>query len=215
MSDPRDFLLNTDYEMDKIILVKTGSFVGNVNITHDLGFAPLPFGIWSTDQDFNTVNTIGVSDSESYPGYTPRLGVDCVSYGNRIRLIASGNGKDSTTIYYRLYGFEPPESSADITPNSNMANTFVLNTDYNYRKLMATGTFTQDYQEYSHNLGYIPQAMAWLKATQDWGGGIEPIMFASNFTDFKIKLTPNKIIAGDVINTATEKIYWRIYYDEA
>lgn len=215
MADPRDFLLNTDYEMDKIILVKTGSFVRRAEIPHDLGFAPLPFGVWSTSEDFSTVNTIGVSDYESYPGYTPRLGVDCASYSDKIKLAASGDGKDTTTIYYRLYGFEPPESSADVTTNSTMANTFVLNTDYNYRKLMAQGTFTQDYQEYAHNLGYIPQVMAWLKASEDWGGDIEPIMGASNYNDFKISLTANKIIAGNVISSGVEKIYWRIYYDEA
>lgn len=215
MADPRDFLLNTDYEMDKIILVKTGSIVGTTDIPHNLSFAPLPFGVWSTDPNFTTVNTIGVSDiPPTVPGQIQRLGLDCVSHENTISLIPSGQGKDSTTIYYRLYGFEPPNNSADVPSTSDLAKSFVLNTDYNYRKIMAIGTFTQSYQEYAHNLGYLPQVMAW----GDYRGwnpsfGIEPIMYSSYFTDSKIVITNNKIKVGKLMNG--EKVYWRIYYDEA
>lgn len=214
MSDPRDFLLNTDYELDKIILVETGSFVGRKDISHDLGFAPMPFGVWSTDQDFTTVNTIGVTDSDVHPSYTPRLGVWCRADDNKIRIASDGDGSESTTIYYRLYAFEPPNNNSDVPSTSGLAKTFVLNTDYNYRKLMATGTFTQDNQEYAHNLGYLPQVMAWV----DYRGwdpdyGIEPYMSASDFTNSKITVTSSKIQAGHLLSGA--KIYWRIYYDEA
>lgn len=215
MPNPKDFLLNTDYEMDKIILVKTGSFTGEANIPHDLGFIPLPFGVWSTDQDFTTVNTLGVSDSGSEPGYTPRLGVDCEAYSDKIRLLASGNGSDTATIYYRLYALEPPNSSASIATTSGLADKFILNTDYNYRKLKAEGEFTQDGQEYTHGLGYIPQVMAWAWFDTGSKQGIYPIMSASNFTDFKITVTSDKIIAGDITNIITKKVYWRVYYDEA
>ena len=213
-TDPREFLLNTDYEMDKIILVKTGSFVSGKDISHDLGFAPMPFGVWSTSPDFTSVNTIGITDSDIHPSYTPRLGVWCRADDTKIRIASSGNGSGSTTIYYRLYAFEPPNSNADIASTSDLANTFVLNTDYNYRKLMAVGTFTQSNQEYTHNLGYLPQVMAWSD-DRGWDPsfGIEPIMFGSNYTDYKITITNNKIKVGTIPNG--EKVYWRIYYDEA
>jgi hypothetical protein len=215
MTDPRDFLLNTDYEMDKIILVETGNFIGHKDISHNLDFAPLPFGVWSTSQDFTTVNTIGAIDlGGGHPSYIPRLGVWCRSDNSKIHIAADGNGSESTTIYYRLYAFAPPDIDKDAPATSDLANKFVLNTDYNYRKILATGTFTQSDQEYAHNLGYLPQIMAWT----DYRGwdpnyGIEPFMASSNYTDSKIIITNSKIKVGYVFNGA--KIYWRIYYDEA
>ena len=214
MAKPKDFLLNTDYEMDKIILVETGDFVSQKDISHNLGFAPMPFGVWSTDPDFTTVNTLGVTDSESYPGYTPRLGVWCRADENKIRIDADGNGSESTKIYYRLFAFEPPDSTQTIPSTSTLANKFVLNTDYNYRKIMAIGTFTASNQEYVHNLGYIPQVMAW----GDYRGwdprfGIEPYMSGSNFTNSKLTVTNDRIRVGRLLNG--EKLYWRLYYDEA
>lgn len=214
MVQPKDFLLNTDYEMDRIIFAKTGDFTGSIDIQHGLGFAPLPFGVWSTDSNFTTVNTIGVYDSGSEPGYVPRLGVWCDAKDSTIHLEATGNGKDSTKIYYRLFAFEPIDDLHDISATSNLANKFILNTDYNYRKLKAAGTFTQSNQEYAHNLGYLPQVMVWSDFKNwdpDWG--IEPVMSASNFTESKITITNNKIKAGRLLNG--EKQYWRVYYDEA
>ena len=215
MADPRDFLLNTDYELDKIILVETGSFVNTKTIPHSLGFIPLPFGVWSTDENFSSVNSIGVEDSSAEAGYTPKLGVNCTAYSDRLELTASGDGSATTTIYYRLYAFEHSDSQATIPTNSDLAKTFILNTDYNYRKLKATGSFTQDNEEYSHDLGYIPQVMAWIKYKANMGGGVQPLMSASEYTNIKLTVTNSKLIAGEVVNAFTEKIYWRIYYDEA
>lgn len=217
MPNPKDFLLNTDYEIDKIILVKTGSFTKNVYIPHDLGFIPLPFGVWSTDPDFTTVNTLGVSDINSQPGYTPRLGVECEAYDDKVRIIASGDGSTTTTIYYRLYALEPPGLNATIAATSDLANKFVLNTDYNYRKLKAEGIFTQTGEEYAHNLGYIPQVMAWVESpvpADPDKRAIAPMTFASNFTGYKITVTDTKIIGGKT-GVFGDKYYWRVYYDKA
>lgn len=212
--NPDDFLLNTDFEMDQIILAKTGDFIGTVEIPHSLQYAPLPFGIWSTDENFSTVNSIGVSDPGSYPGYTKRLGVDCVSFSDKILLKASGDGSNTTKIYYRLFAFEPDNIRKTAPHTANFANQFILNTDYNYRKILATGVFTQSGQEYEHNLGYIPQIMAWGDYTEFGSGhGIEPILYASNYTNAKITVTPTKIKVGDLLTN--EKTYWRIYHDKA
>ena len=214
MSNPNDFLLNTDYEMDKIILVETGSTIGDKNVLHTLGAALLAFGVWSTDPDFNTVNTIGVTDISLDPAYTPRLGVDCESLSEKIHLFVSGDGSDTTTIYYRIYCFAPPNSNINAHKTSNLSNTFILNTDYNYRKLMATGTFTQENQEFEHNLGYLPQVMAWDDTSgTSFGRGIYPYVYSSHFTGSTITVTSTKIKCNKLL--AGEKIYWRIYHDKA
>ena len=59
--DPRDFLLNTDYEMDKIVYFKEGSLNSgqtDVSIPHKLGFAPLIFGICAFNEDFSDARGI-------------------------------------------------------------------------------------------------------------------------------------------------------------
>lgn len=213
--NPRDFLLNTDYELDKIIYFKEGNFIGNTEFQHELSFTPLVFGVWSTDSNFSSVNTLGVADPSTEAGYTPFLGVECSADSSAIKLVASGENSGSTRIYYRVYAFEPTDSQADTPTTSNNANTFILNTDYNYCKLKATGEFTQSGQEYQHNLGYVPQVMAWVKTTPTYGSTIQPITFASNYTNFKIIVTTNKIRIENILSPFVEKVYWRLYYDQA
>lgn len=218
MPNPKDFLLNTDYELDKIILTKSGSFTSNKDIPHSLGFTPLPFGVWSTDSNFNSVNPLGVTDSSGEQGYTPMLGVNCIAFGDKITLTASGAGAGTTTIYYRLYAFAPSGSNVDTPTTSSLANTFLLNTDYNYRKLKATGEFTQSNETYTHNLGYLPQVMAWNKyvsGSDSWSDGIAPLVSASNSTNAGVTVTTTQIKAGTITPFVIEKIIWRVYHDEA
>ena len=214
--NPKNFLLNTDYDMDKIIIVKTGSTIGTTEIPHNLGTTFLPFGVWSTDPNFSTVNSIGVNEASNEPSYTPRLGVDCDVFNNRIKILVSGGGADTTTVYYRIYGFAKPGDNISVASTSNLANKFMINTDYNYRKIFATGEFTQSDQEYSHNLGYLPQVMAWYDNSESTilpDFGVTPVMSASYFSSAGITVTPTKIKVGFVF--PEEKVHWRIYYDEA
>ena len=218
--DPRDFLLNTDYELDKIALVKTGSYVGSIQIPHNLSFTPLPFGIWSTDEDFTTTHALGAFETSGEPGYTPPLGVECIAQPDKITLTSRGEGNNTTRVYYRLYGFEPSDINENAPTTSEFANTFQLNTDFNYRKLKATGEFTQTGQSFAHNLGYLPQVMAWSKYADSpdfpaYRNGIEPITSASYFTNYKLEVTPTIIQTGEIFEGLEEKIIWRIYYDEA
>lgn len=217
MANPRDFLLNTDYEMDKIVLVKTGSFTTTTEFNHNLSFMPLVFGVWSTDSNFNSVNTLGELDSSTEVGYSPILSVECVANSSTVKLTSAGN-TNNATLYYRVYAFEPSDSSNSVPSTNTDAKEFILNTDYNYRKLMKAGVFTQAQEEFSHNLGYIPQVLAWVQ----WGnfGGqevrIQPLVFSSNQTNFNLTVTSTKIKLGDtLIPGLIQKVYWRIYYDEA
>ena len=215
MAKPDDFLLNTDYEMDKIIFAKTGSFTGSISVPHSLGYEPLAFGVWSTNEDFSTSNSLGLVMSSSEQGYTPPLGVGCRAYTDHIQLTASGQNSGTTKIYFRLFAFEAPGERGPSARTSNLANEFILNTDYNYRKLKKTGTFNQTGQEYQHDLGYLPQIMAWVKYTNAFGGGTEPMLTASNATDSKLIVTNNKIRMGYFMPAFEDKVIWRIYYDKA
>lgn len=220
--DPKDFLLNTDYELDKIILVKTGSFVKQTDIAHGLSFTPLIFGIWSTDSNFNSANIIGPQlDTEPIPGlYTPPLSVGCYALSDKIALNSNGDGADNTTIYYRVYAFANPDANANTPKTSHLAKSFMINTDYNYRKLKASGTFTAAGQSYEHNLGYRPQVMAWIQFSNipglAYSNGILPVTDASFFTNYFIEVTPTQIrVSNDFPFGFIAKVMWRVYYDEA
>ncbi|MBQ3474489.1 hypothetical protein IJH24_03660 [Candidatus Saccharibacteria bacterium] len=221
--DPRNFLLNTDYETDKIILIKTGDFIGSIDIPHSLSFTPLIFGVWSTDKNFISGNTLGVfSESSPIPGlYTPPLGVSCIALEKKIRLEASGEDSDTQKIYYRVYAFAPDNIGAQTPITANQANQFILNTDYNYRKIKKTGEFTQGGKSYKHNLGYIPQVMAWIKYAElpnlpNFSKGIEPVVDISYFTDYRLEITESVLKAdANFPFGLIEKIIWRVYYDEA
>ena len=220
--DPTDFLLNTDYEIDKIIMVKTGSFVHTTEFPHGLSFTPLIFGVWSLDPNFTSGNTIGYLPSEGViPGlYTPPIGVTARAFSDKVLLETNkGENYTTTTVYYRIYAF-PPNDAINAPTTSKLAKEFMLNTDYNYRKLKATGEFTQENESFTHGLGYIPQVMAWVKyadlpSLPNYSNSIEPLVYASNATNFKLTVTNNKIQIGTNPLGLTDKIIWRIYYDEA
>ena len=116
----------------------------------------------------------------------------------------------------------PDDATQNVAHTSTLANNFLLNTDYNYRKLKASGTFTAGGQTYTHNLGYIPQVMAWVKykdieGLESYSRNVAPLVTASYYTDYLFEVTPTTI----GLSTATfpflliEKVIWRVYYDEA
>lgn len=213
-TNPDDFLLNTDYEMDKIVLVKEGNFTSTTQIPHNLNFTPLPFGVWSLDADFSSVNPIGQLDFSTEPGYTPILSVECSADDTNLTLNSAGN-TNSQTIYYRLYAFQPNDENENVPATATKAKQFILNTDYNYCKLMKAGTFDGPNEEFEHKLGYIPQVMAWIRYTSPTTY-IQPLMGFSEYTNFGLTVTDQKIIFNDVLMPGLiDKVYWRIYYDNA
>lgn len=221
MSDPRNFLLNTDYEMDKIIYFKQGDFTNEVEFPHNLNFAPLIFGVWSTDEDFSSSNTLGVQPIGSYdPDKTPLCvaamvigDIDAPDSESKINLRAVGKNSATTKIYYRIYAFAPPEYKGATPTTSSKARQFILNTDYNYRKLKASGVFNNAGEEYVHNLGYLPHVMAWEKNESGNEFWIMPLV-RSNPNNFRLEITNNKIKLQFTTSYIFEKLYWRLYYDE-
>lgn len=257
MANPTDFLLNTDYEMDKIIYFYEGSFNITNNrqtetIVHDLGFAPLCFGLWSTTKDFSQPHRMSGQGHGIY-------NLDTQSYTSTFATLLSSDYTEapgstydyaisidftqmSGTIYVRIYGFEPTYVFKHIASTSGHANTFILNTDYNYRKLLKKGHMEIphisglpygnrfDPVTVSHNLGYIPQVMLWLEERtldenyQETDKNIQYIGYASlkdqlndNSLDGAVLDTKNlTYYAPGGSQTAVNRyLHYRIYYDKA
>ena len=208
MANPNDFLLNTDYELDKIVLFEEGSFKSSKEFEHKLGFTPLVFGVWSTDKDFYSVNTInGELDSSSEPGYTPTTSVKAVASATTVKLTCTN--PNNQTLYYRVYAFEPHDINRPAQATARKARKFVFNTDYNYCKLMRAGVFTRANETFDHKLGYIPQVLAWQQDPST--KNIRPLTMGQTNTS-GLRVTSTQLICG---STFSGNIYWRLYFDEA
>ena len=204
--DPRDFLLNTDYEMDKIIYFAEGTLnVGqyDVYIPHNLPFTPLIFGVCAYNSDF--------SDSRNVPyQYITRDNTESfTAYANAssVRLTYTNYSGTPSKIYYRLYGFEPSDSRGKVGATSKFAKNFILNTDYNYCKLFQKGTANAG-GTISHNLGYLPQVLVW-QTSNGWTG---PTDISSASTGV---IVTDNAVTFQFPNLGIDKLHYRIYYDEA
>lgn len=207
--DPRDFYINTDYEMDKIILYKTGELnIGDyyVTIPHNLKFKPLIFGVFSEAQDFSSGTYPLPYSNISTQG---SMSVDAWSDSTYIYLSYANTADTPSKLYYRIYGFEPSNSYATASPTSKHANDFILNTDYNYCKLKEKGVidYPTDYT-IQHKLGYIPQVLVW----HETAGSIYPIWVSYPYDS---GMSNVKVTDQSVIITGMERAHYRIYYDEA
>lgn len=205
-ADPRDFLLNTDYEMDKIIYFAEGSLnVGqyDIDIPHKLPFVPLLFGVCAFNEDFSDSRTV------PFEQITRDNTIQFTASANatNVRLAYTSTSSSPSKIYYRLYGFEPSDSRAIVSPTSKYAKQFILNTDYNYCKLYKKGVASVG-DVVTHNLGYLPQTLAWQQAN----GWVSPV--ETSTTSSAIIITDSSI-TFQYPSLGVDKFHYRIYYDEA
>lgn len=227
MANPQDFLLNTDYEIDKIILVKEGQMdgPGTTQVPHNMPFRPLVFGLCSFNSNYNTPNPTPYNQDPEYIGSpTPvinyRVSFDAHVEGNNIVITYINSNSSSTPIYYRLYAFEPSDLNEKISPTKGNTILFDMDTDNDYRKLYKKGqveigrTLTLQ-----HDFGYTPQVMIWYDLPA-YGQGYTTNNFSVTdasagqlyVSDRELKIQyPAQ--QGAIYNNA--KIYYRIYYDEA
>ena len=216
--DPREFLLNTNYEMDKIIYFKSGELELNtpIEFAHNLAFTPLLFGVCAFNSDF--------SDSRPIPYvevFGGGVGYSCtaISYSDKIHLEYSNlNQGPQPKMYYRIFGFEPSDSHSSTPITNKYAKQFIINTDYNYCKLFKKGVIDcaeGATETVAHNLGYIPQTIIWQESN---GAVVIPNRISLPRPNY-----PATLQAIDVTDTAIVfhngpsecKYHYRIYYDEA
>lgn len=172
----RDFLLTTDYPLDMVVYLKSGSATVpfptagfTVTIPHGLPFVPLVGGSWDVTSTFETnynYNTGTIPSSN--PTASPfNVSVDITADATNIYLSPINVSGSAVDIYYRIFALEPADSQADLPSTASSGDDFVLNTDYNYTKLFTQQTITSTTggttYTITHNLGYRPQIMVWYK----------------------------------------------------
>lgn len=209
MANPTDFLLNTDYEMDKIVFFIEGKLDNweEKEIPHNLGFAPLVFGVCSYNEDFSDSRTIPYTWVRQHE--TVYFGMR--SYSDKIYIqFQSDENPPHDKVYYRIYGFEPTTVNKPIGSTSKDADKFVLNTDYNYCKLYKKGIIEGN-NTVDHNLGYIPQVLIWEEPAENC---ILPIEYSSPEDPWVGYVRYLAVTDKSITSYGYPKIHYRIYYDE-
>lgn len=191
--NPREFLLNTDYEMDKIIYAytteQTTSVVTTIIIPHGLPTVPLVFGVWSTNSDFSNSHELGDYDDPWNQTLRCIARADLTNIYLDLTPAEESGSYVPTTFYINIFGFEPYSDHAvpgweepsltykKLPATSKYAQNFILNTDYNYLKLLRAGnpfTWQTDHAVFRHGLGYVPQVLIWWTfGFDDENGNIE------------------------------------------
>ena len=237
MADARNFLLNSDYPVDKIAYLYEGSYTVTTSagdkqtIAHGLPFTPLVHGGWSTTSNFSTTYTFGTG---SIPTSDPTVAiydiiVSVAADDTNIYILPFNVSGGSQLIYYRVHGFEPSDSTENVDLTINAEDNLQLSTDYNYTKLLENGTFATsppDTTTVTHSLGYVPQVSTWVK---------ESFYFFTPFNNiadvthpaYGVSITSGSVSGGlGVVPTTTnvsfetpsgsniENVHYRIYADE-
>lgn len=160
-----DLIIDSDYPMDLVVWSAEGTIssfdsggYGQVNINHSLGYAPLCFGVWSLDggSTWQPLGGINVRANEVFAG--------TISASSYVRVYVQMNSA-RTNVRYRVFGLQPANTSGATNPPDFHVSDFILNSDYNYSKLVAAITWnftsTSSTVLYNHNLGYIPEVACW------------------------------------------------------
>lgn len=233
--DPRDFLINTDYEMDKIVFVTEGmiqidgdaQIIGSgdkreeKNILHGLPFNPLVFGICADNKEMKNAKSMPFNTDFWFPGGgTPvyidskvYLGVYTMGPNIVVRYQINSTVTNPKPYYYRIYAFEPTTSNVKIGATKNHAGTFLLDSDHNYRKLFKKGSARAGEQVFiEHNLGYIPQCMFWNELTKAPNTGYV-IQTDGDWITVTDKYVSFTVASGGPFDDSIT--HYRIYCDEA
>lgn len=176
MADPRKFLLNSDYptpflvwSMTTTLTVPVGAYfnAASKSVAHGLPFTPMIIGQWSTNANFSPAYDLS-NDMPIFTGTRPDLSALVGADSTHIRITAEHTQNQSVVYYFRIFAFLPPDYDGTWTNVLDDNTDFKLSTDFNYPKVVASGTVSvPDNQETSlyHNLGYIPQVRAWRQIT--------------------------------------------------
>lgn len=175
--NPRAFIVNSHYPMDFVVGYWTGTVtsssynVATLTFSHGLGYTPLIFGMYSLDGG-TTWMPIGLNDY-----YTNQA--DCWGQANssQIKISFTALASGSKTAQVKVWGLMPSTASRkNNTPAQT--NPYNLNTrDYDYSKLIAAGRWsatTGSTKIYSHNLGYVPEAMVWAETSDGYITPFDP-----------------------------------------
>lgn len=176
MADIRNFIMNSDYptpflvwKKEESLTVPVGEYfnAASKSVAHNLPFTPMLIGQWSLNSNFSPAYDLSNSMpifTGTRPDYQIIVGAD----SSNIRISATHVIENSVTFYFRFFSFLPPTYDGTWTNILDDNTNFKLNSDFNYPKVVASGSVTvpdQSRVAYNHNLGYIPQVRAWEHIT--------------------------------------------------
>lgn len=210
------FIINSDYPMDKLVWLKEGQAKMNqwgevtIELEHAIPAQIFVRGVWTID-NWETTYTFGTQRQESqYYTILSTLSAD----DNKVYLYASKEGAGNKDFKYRLWGvmYEQETRNVDVSPTASLSrNKFVINTDYKYPSLAIEGISDAGKTVY-HHLGAYPFVDIWGKGDNTRGYEIlTGDSFGSIYGSGEwAKLTTDAIIFS--ANTMPyKKYYFRIY----
>lgn len=218
----RNFRFTSDYPMDMIIYLKSGSIsvagfpdAGTTTFAHNLPATPLVDMVWSTTPTFDISYLSGSGPApQDATRNTPYGIIAQVSADATNISIGYNNSTDpAVTIYYRIYGFEQSDGDDDYEFTASSGDPFVFNTDYNYTKVYDTGIGNTVIT----NLGYLPQTELF---SEDNTGVISPPRTGDNALDYTGSTSPIGFMVTTTDVTydsggASRTMHSRVYLDEA
>lgn len=222
LANATKFLQSSDYPMDKVVYqVKYTAPIaafspGDFQFEHGLGFAPLLDARWSTSPLMTTTYNLhsGPRASDNSVLYQTNVEAD----DTYVYIYTINQTALPVTLYFTIYGLMPSGVDAEAPFTGFDGDDFVLNTDYNYTKLLTAGTAAiaagTNTVTVDHNLGYYPQVSLW----KEQGGIIEPWWGSGVIVGFPsdviITITTTQLVIASYGTFSDSIIHYRIYVDE-
>lgn len=208
-----DLLIDSRNPIDKVVGYDTGSFSitsGNTatpSFAHGLSYAPLYYIKWSTDPSFvvsyDQTGFVGMSD----------YSLAAQSDATNIYLFGLNLSLSTVTLYYRILYFMPSDVNVAADQTQSGLDDFILNSEYNYTKLIISGKTASQNETINHNLGFYPQVEVWYERVSD----SRIIYNTGNLPDGTwvpvASITTSQLILSDSTGTAA-RWHYRIYGDE-
>ncbi|TXG78595.1 hypothetical protein E6Q11_00765 [Candidatus Dojkabacteria bacterium] len=222
--NPRNFLLSTDYPIDKVVYqttrtVTVGAYgFSSTNFAHGLPFKPLLVAQYSPNASYIPLYAVGSFPvSAGIVLYNTAIEADATN----IYLAISNNTASSVTFRFNIYAFQPSGTPEAITSHTSVAgDTFSISTDYNYTKLImsgVTGWVSGASASVTHGQGIVPQVMVWRENQSD--GRVSPVEVGSydgSFgLDYLIRVTTSTVSFANIDPfPSPARYHYRIYADE-
>lgn len=223
--NPNNFLISSKYPMDKIVFLReistnldSGGMLDQT-IAHNLGDIPFCNGVLSFD-NWQTTYQAGTSRmARQY--YSEEFNI--YSGEKEIRIQAAFYDKPNQAVKIRVWGVYSSTSNATAPATRNQsANKFILNSKYNYFKLLQDGIVdvSGGQKVMSHNLGYKPIVELWADFSYDdngWTYYNRPDCIDTNSSYGQaVKVTNQQLVLNDGgYILKVKRFYYRIYVDAA
>lgn len=231
MPNPNNFITDSDYKLDIVAKVISGSFTFRVDydtnngfykIAHGLGFTPLMSGFWSLSSNFQPAYAFG------YDHYNPEddtgadsFGIWAIGADSQYIWFQPINEVANKTYYFKAYCLVPSYLTNRIAdPALGGFKNFIFNSDLAYLKLYKDGQIDIPSSQgqpsgnsitVTHNLGYLPFVRSWSSAPSHPG-----VYWLNNaHSAINNAVSVNDVVFSNYGYSGAVNVAYRIYADEA